>query len=278
MAVCPEAERHSPLWAEPGVLFQKPGWAKRFCLHVHPRPRPTQLSVIPAGRSPAPGGLPIWTASILRPEGWPSVHSNVEERTEVRPARPPHQAALPGCGPPCTRVPAAQPGHSGPHRPPLHHTSGLPAGRSLTPRPCLASGARTLVPSSSAPPVPLFQVVLQLESRGLEAVSCQCLSSSDLACALPPWLSRAGRLTVSSAEYSLPSDSRGGMQLPSWASDFLWAPQTAARWAPPVLASSVICHLRKGPFGCFQVLTLKKEASPSISVLVLWPHDFSLVL
>ena len=76
------------------------------------------------------------------------------------------------------RGPAAQPRHSGPHRPPPHHTSGLPAGKGLTlslPAWRSYAGAQLFsVPGSPFPGGPVAGIT------GSEALSCRCLSLHDL--------------------------------------------------------------------------------------------------
>lgn len=167
MAVSVQRQQEDTLrfWAEPGErVSRSPAGPSAFCLHVHP-PRPLScVSSLPA-RSPAPGGLPSGPRPFCVSEGWLQFTATWRERTEVRPARPPHQAALPGCGPPCTR----------PRSPAWAFRPSLATTASHERPPCRerphAVPARLALPrrrlALQRPPVPLFQVVLRLESRGL---------------------------------------------------------------------------------------------------------------
>ena len=157
------------------------------------------------------------------------------------------------------RGPAAQPRHSGLHWPPPHHTSGLLAGKGLTlslpPWRSHAGAQLFSVPGSRFPGGPVAEIT------GSEALSCRCLSPRDRmrvsSGALQGWTA-----LVSSSEYSLPSGCR-------WCSVAQLClsldPADGRTPGSPVLCYSTHLSPTEGHLGCFQLLTLKKEAAPSIS-------------
>lgn len=129
------------------------------------------------------------------------------------------------------------------------------ASRCPCPRRSHAGAQLFSVPGSRFPGDPVAEIT------GSEALSCRCLSPRDRmrvsSGALQGWTA-----LVSSSEYSLPSGCR-------WCSVAQLClsldPADGRTPGSPVLCYSTHLSPTEGHLGCFQLLTLKKEAAPSIS-------------
>lgn len=185
-----------PFQAEPDECFSRSP-SGPSTVGPHPPAPPTQLSGLTAGSVTSTQRSPISAASFLfracLSEG--RLRFTAKWREHMRSAphglstrQPCPAAGLPVC------VPEAQLGRSGPHQPPPHHMSGLPAHLALPHWSQLFS-----VPRLPFPGGPVAGIT---ES---EAFPRRCLSPGDLRVRLLGSSSGLDGSLVSRAEYNLPS-------------------------------------------------------------------------